>query len=197
MSDLEKNSQTPEQHTDSFAPLENLPAQLPTQKESVTFSVRDWLAVAMALCLSLLWFRVFGLQWLLSSGSFPWLGVTIFTLLLFAAVFAYLGKRVVLNRNSIFLTAGTVLLSFSFAFYRCENLWLFNICLLFSLTPMAIFSLAGQAGRTWTQVSILWDTLKLSFVSLFAHFLTPLRALGGLFQGDKKKLLGILGLLTK
>lgn len=168
----------------------------PVPKEPTVFRVKDWIALAFAIVLAFLWLRIFGFSNLLEFGL-PYFGVTFFTLALFAAVFIYLGKKAVLNASSIFLTAGAVLLSVCFTLYQCDDLWFLNICLLFAATPIAIFALSGRAEREWTDVSVLWNTVGLTFRAIFVNFPKPFSAIGGLFRGgSKKKIAGVfVGLL--
>jgi len=147
------------------------------------FSRREWLMLAAALVLAVLWFR--GMS---PAGA----GLPLFTLCVFGASFAFLGKNVRLTADALFLTAAALLTALSYAVWADGTVMALNFPLLLTVTSMALLALSGRAERTWREAGGLWDGVRLGVASLFVHFSKPFTAVARLFRGKKKNLFGIL-----
>ena len=172
------------------------------QNEPVRFARRDWAALGGAVLLAVLYFRVFGFENLTSGLSradvLPGLGVPVYVLSLFAAVFLYLGKRVVITRQSVLLTMAAVLLAASCCINATVEFVVINCFVSLCVGAMAVFSLSGQLRFSWEQVLVVPDVLRLSLTALFSHIGKPFSALWSLFGEKRKGVAGVAaGLLVK
>ena len=156
------------------------------------FFWRDWVTLALAVGLSLLFFELFGVTHILESGV-PALGITLFVWALFAAVFFRLGRRAFENRAGLCLSAAVLAVALSFTLHgRYTDLTIGNCFLVLGLGALAIFQLSGLAQSSWRQVGVLWETIALSFIALFSHPAKPFRALGALWGHEKRAIGGVL-----
>ncbi len=173
---------------------EETPVKLP--RERLHFSGADWLTLLPAVVLSLLFFRVFGLDSLESFGL-PGLGITIFVFALFAAVLLVLGQRTHLEPAGCALCLAALALSLPFALFGNVSLRILNCFVVLAVGAMGIFRISGLAEKSLRQAAVLWETAALSFTVLFRHVDKPFRALGRFTEGGKKRFSGIaLGLLV-
>lgn len=156
----------------------------PAPKEPVTLHARDWAALVIGLLLAVLWFQTFSLTALLFV---PGVGVTAFVLGALGAEALYLGKRLRVNRESVFLTAFTAAIAVSCGVFGDPWVRLMNVVGLAFLLPASCFALAGR-GFTWKRGSVLLETPRLFFTGLFAHMLKPFQALR---SGGKEKKSGV------
>lgn len=173
---------------------EGAPARPP--RERPRFSAADWLTLLPAAVLSLLFFRVFGLDALGQSGL-PGLGITVFVFALFAAVFLVLGRRVRLEPAGCALCLAALALSLTFALYDNVSLRILNCLAVLVIGAMGILRISGLAEKSLRQAAVLWETAALSCAVLFRHVDKPFRALLRLTEGGKKRFSGIaLGLIV-
>jgi hypothetical protein len=169
----------------------------PAPKPSVRLTPRDWLALACALGLALLWIQAFSLDHLAENGNLPGLGAAIFVAAIYAAVLLYLGREAKWNVWNICLVSGVGLLTLACFIYGDRYVRLINFLLILCGSAPAFFSLSGSAGNPLRKIRVLPETIGLTFRALFGNWDKPFRAAAGLGGGEKKTFFGILvGLLT-
>ncbi len=168
------------------------PASTPAPREPVIFAARDWLALACALGLAVLWPRIFGFYALASSQHIPALGSTVFTAAIWAAVLLYLGKDAKWNPWNGCLAAGVGLLAAAFSLYGDEYVRAINCLLILCGSALAFFSISGRAENALQNVRVLPEVFRMTFSALFANWDKPFRALKSLGPGKNRNLWGIL-----
>ncbi len=157
-------------------PSAETPAQVPAQipvPGSPAFSPFDWLAVALGVALSALWFHVFSLESLLNV---PGLGTAAFVLGALGAECVYLRRRIRPTGRGLLLVSCTVLLAVSCGLFGDYVVRMINLALLAFLTPASALALAGRDFPA-LELRAAPETFRLFFPNLFAHFVKPFRAL--------------------
>lgn len=160
----------------------------PMPRERLHFEKRDWLALGMALGLSLLWFSVFGLKFLLDSECLPSLGAATFTWAIWAAVLIYLGHDAIWTPWNTGLAIGVALLTVCLVLYADAGVKLINYLLIAAGSALCFFSLSGAARRALSEARVVGETAALTFMSLFSNWFKPFRAVGALSEGGRRTL---------
>lgn len=169
-------------------PLVSSDSGQPEIRPAVHFSARDWIALALALALAVLWFEVMGFSTLLQYPHRPsGMGTPLYVLALFGVVLFRLGHRAVWNRNNILLLCSCVLMAVNCFVYLSPWTALINCFLLLCVGAMTIFSLSGRLGTAVSNVRAAGRTIVMSFKALFVNMGKPFRALGSLYRGDRKR----------
>lgn len=168
----------------------------PAQKEPVRFKTGDWLALAAAFGLALLWPTVFGLNAVVNFPRLPGLGAAAFIAAIWAAVLLYLGKGAKWNVWNICLVSGVGLLTLACCIYGDACVKLINFLLILCGSALAFFSLSGSAVNALLEIKVVPETVCLTIRALFGNWGKPFRALNGLKTDGNKRLHGVLiGLL--
>jgi hypothetical protein len=177
--------------------LPSSPAEAPVKlpRERLHFSAADWLTFLPAAVLSLLFFRVFGLDSLESFGL-PGLGITIFVFALFAAVLLVLGQRTHLEPAGCALCLARLALSLTFCPFR-QRLYAYpELFFVLAVGAMGIFASPALRKRACGRLPSCGKRRPLSFTVLFRTWINRSGA-GALHGRGKKSLFGIaLGLLV-
>ena len=166
------------------------------EKAVFRFEKKDWLRLALALGISLLWFAVFSAEnigrLLFGEAGAPALGATVTTWAVWLSVLLSLGKRARWTAWSRGLAAVLLLLSLCCSIYGNVQLRTVNLLLIFCGSFLCFFSISGTARAELTRPAILPEAVGLFFRALFRHCLKPFRALGQLGGGSRRQLLLIL-----
>ncbi|MDR0514252.1 MAG: DUF4173 domain-containing protein [Coriobacteriaceae bacterium] len=171
--------------------------------QTIAFTAREWLAVLLALGLAVLWFCIFGFDVLFSNdyqetgrAVAPGLGVPVFVFSFFAALFVCLGKGARLSPTIVLVLVGTAALALTPALFSDTRLKVLNAPLVFGACQLSYFLVAGKAGRSWCSLAMMGKSLGFFFSSLFAHVLSPVRALSKRGRTGSHAIQGVLlGLL--
>jgi hypothetical protein len=151
---------------------------------------RDWARPLFAIVLGFLFFAVFGMDSVSKSPLSPGIGVTAFVWAFFAAVLAILGKRTHWSAPGALLTAAALTLSLSCGLWSDPFITVGNCFVILPVSAMAVFSLSGQASKSWRDIAVLPETVKLSVMALFTKISKPFDAVRQ--QGKKGALGGIV-----
>ena len=174
------------------------PQAAPIKAPPTVFTPREWLSVALALVLGILWFVVFSHEALLEGGlSLPGLGIPVFVIAFFASLISLLGRRVRLSPAHIALLVGIGLLSLVPAIYG--DLWLrtADCFLLAGLCLTEVLLLSGFAEKAWCHLSTIGRAIAFGTASSFRHIPKPFKAAGGLHAKGAVKAGGVaIGLLV-
>ncbi|NTU88709.1 MAG: DUF4173 domain-containing protein [Actinobacteria bacterium] len=166
-----------------------------------SFVSRDWITVVIAIALAILWFSIFELSMLdylsVDGQVVPGLGVTVFTVALFAGVFISLGKRTRIDRVTVSLLVAVLLMALVPAVFSNPYLRVLNCVLLLGASILEIFLLADMLHSAWDRLSALFESIRLFISSLLHSNTKPLRALNALgTKGNSGAKSGALGVLA-
>ncbi len=158
----------------------------------IKFSWREWVMLAVALALTVLYMHVFGFGRMLDSQFVPGVGATVFALAALGAGALYLGRGARYDAVTLLLLAASVLLALSFAVF--SNMFLCTINY-FACAMTGCLALARMAGRdryTMGSWKVLPNTIGLVCKALFVNVDKPFRALGSLSGDGRRRTLGVL-----
>jgi len=179
---ISEDAKAPDSQREIRAALFDLvPAQV--IKAPVVFTTREWLALMGSLGLAALYMHIFGLENLWNRGI-PGLGITVFVFALFGFSLTYLGKRAKYTAANIFLLTATGLLALSCTIFGSIPLRIINCFVILSVGALTMFQLSGQAENAWSRAAVVWETIALTFSSLFCNIDKPFRAVTSV---DKKR----------
>lgn len=150
-------------------------------------SWRDYAAPLAALLLAILFWAVFSLETVLDA--FPGLGILVFVLAYWAAVFLVLGAR--RDTGGVCLMAVSVCLALCCTLYRYEGFAILNCFAILLTAAMATFRFSGQAASAPLSLESLPETVQLSMFALFSRIAPPLRRLRP-EKADKDKTVRVL-----
>ena len=153
---------------------------------------RDWARPLFAIVLGFLFFAVFGMDTVSKSPLSPGIGVTAFVWAFFAAVLAILGKRAHWSAPGALLTAAALALSLSCGLWSDPFVTVGNCFVILPVSAMAVFSLSGQASKSWRDIAVLPETIKLSVMALFTKVSSPFDVIRQQGKKGKGALVGIL-----
>lgn len=143
---------------------------------------RDAAGPILALALSLLYWRIFGLDDL-AVGYGPGLGIPAFVLAYFTAVIVLVGPR--FTRGSAWLTAACLALAVSCALFAYPGLTVLNCFVILLLAAMTTFSLSGQSRFGTADIRDIPEAIRLSILALFTRIDKPFRDAARLGRKNK------------
>lgn len=158
----------------------------------IRFSWREWVMLAAALALTVLYMHVFGLGRLADSMFVPGVGATLFAVAVLGAGALYLGRGARYDAVTLLLLSASVLLALSCAVFTNMFLSMINY---FACAMAGCLALARMAGRDRYLLDcwkVLPDTIGMVCKALFVNIDKPFRALGSLSGSGRKRALGIL-----
>lgn len=162
----------------------------PVSEPERPLSWLDAAAPVMAVLLSALFWSVFSLKNAFARGYGPGLGVPVFVIAYFTAVFVMLRPRL---RAGGAVTAGAaLLLAISCALYAHPGFTILNCFVILLLSAMATFSLSGQARFCVLDIRAVPDAIRLSALALFTRIGRPFAAAKQAGRGKKGILLRLL-----
>lgn len=153
------------------------------------FGVRERLMLPAALCLGILWQKVFTVKGLATlvfgDKPGPALGAAVFTAAIWACVLLFLGRRARWNPCNIGLAAGVGLLAVFCVLGGCGGVRFVNFVLIFCGSALAFFSLSGRAEAALSEARCVPEAVGLFFRAVFTNWDKPFRALGALREGGR------------
>ena len=161
-------------------------------KRKITFSGREWIALAASLALAILFVHVCGFFRIVDSYFTPGVGAAIFGLGLLAVGDWYLGKGARRDAVACLLMAASALTALSCAIFSSVGLGLLNIAACWLTGAMGLMRMAGKDRYTLERWLVVPNTIGQFFKSLFVNFDKPFRALGSSGGKNKGKLIGVL-----
>ncbi|MCL1799474.1 MAG: DUF4173 domain-containing protein [Eggerthellaceae bacterium] len=162
------------------------PPAKPCQKPPArVFAAREWIGVALALAVAVLWFSMFSFEALLRGGpSLPGIGITVLVFACFAALAAMLGRSACITPSRIVLLVAIGVLALVPAVFANGFLRMANCFILLGLCVVAYFLLSGFGARTWCRLTTVIEAVGFFTASLFRHVTKPFKALRSLpFRG--------------
>lgn len=162
--------------------------QSPASGPERPFSRRDAAAPVLALALSVLFWAVFSDPLAHSYG--PGLGMPIFVLAYFIAIFVMLRPR--LWAGGTAMAAAALLLAISCALYAHPGFTILNCFVILLLSAMATFSLSGQSRFCVLDIRAIPDAIRLSALALFTRIGRPFAAAKQASRGKKGILIRFL-----
>jgi len=171
---------------------QNAPRNQSGAPEPEALTWRDWAIPLIAIFLGFLYFAVFGIDACIKTSLLPGIGVTAFVWAFFAAVFVIFGKKVRRSMPGALLTAASLALSLSCGLWSDPLVTVANCFVILLVSAMAVFSLSGQASKSWRDIAVLPETVKLSVMALFTKISKPFDLAKRLRKENKGILGGIL-----
>ncbi|MCL2826266.1 MAG: hypothetical protein FWD72_02540, partial [Eggerthellaceae bacterium] len=169
-----------------------------TKAQPIAFTTKEWIGVALAVALAILWFAMFSFDALFEGGlSLPGVGIPLFTVAFFAAMAVMLGKRIKFNPGTVAVLASIAVLSVIPAIYGDMYLRAIDCFLLAGLCVFGFLLMSGYARSAWCRLATVGSSIAFFVVSLFNSWPKPFRALWGLPSKGAAKAKGVLvGLLV-
>lgn len=164
--------------------------QSPASGPERPLSWRDAAAPVLALALAILYWSVFALDGALSHGYGPGLGVPVFVIAYFIAVFVMLRPR--LRAGGLALMGAAMALAVCCALYAHPGFTILNCFVILLLSAMATFSLSGQSRFCVLDIRAIPDAVRLSALALFTRIDRPFDAAKRACRGKKGILVRLL-----
>ena len=161
-------------------------------KRKITFSWREWVALAASLALAVLFVRVCGFFRIVDTYFTPGVSAAIFGLGLLAVGDWYLGRGARRDVVAILLMAASALSALSCAIFSSVGLGLLNIAACWLTGAMGLMRMAGKDRFGLDRWQVVPNTIGQFFKSLFVNFDKPFRALGSVGGKNKGRFIGVL-----